>query len=738
VIRRGEIERSGPIANAATVALLVGFAVLAAAVGTAAAATGPRAAVLSPRLAALASENLKAKGEMSQARTLSLPAHGPGSLLRSGNRVLVDIRITAQPRRRLEALRRAGAQIVFVSRRYRTVTAAVAPASLHSVAGVADVGSVVEDLAPVTAADSGSTPPTSEPSAQRGSSCPSGDVVSEGDTQLNADQVRDELGLDGSGVEVGALSDSFSREGSAATSAVGDVSSGDLPGTGNPCGFENPVSVLEDSDFDGHDEGRAMLQIVHDLAPGAALAFATGSFGSSLSFADNIRDLREDGADVVVDDLTYLDEPFFQDGPVSVAVNDVTADGAAYFTNASNFNIRSGANDVGSWEAPAFRDAGGCPAAIADVDVSCMDFDSTEGGVDNTYGIDVAPGGRVSIDLQWAQPWNGVDTDLDLYLVSADGSAVLAQSKLRNLTFQRPFEFASLANAAGTTRSVNLVVARYTGAGGGDDASPRLKFTAIQPTSGVTPTEYTASDGTDVVGPAIFGHNGAASAMSVAAVPFLDSSVVENYSSRGPVTLYFGPVLNATPAAPITPTVIEKPDIAATDCGVTSFFAQLVGSDWRFCGTSAASPHAAAVAALMLDGRPSATFDQIRDAMTSTAVPVGTFAPSAAGAGLLDAMAATTALGQDPPPPDTELTRVKINRRRGKARFAFTGSGGLAPLSFDCAFDERALPDCDSPKTFRRLRKGEHTFTVTATDALDQTDPTPATRTFKISKRRHR
>jgi hypothetical protein len=738
VIRRGEIERSGPIANAAVGALLVGLAVLAAGVAPATASAGARPAVLSPRLATLASPNLKAKGGMGQARTLSLPAHGPGSLLRSRNRILVDIRVTGDPRGRLEGLRRAGAQIVFVSRRYRTVTAAVAPASLHSVAGVAGVGSVVEDLAPVTAAGSESTPPTSAPSAQGGSSCPSGDVVSEGDAQLKADQVRDELGLDGSGVEVGALSDSFSREGSAATTAVGDVASGDLPGTGNPCGFETPVSVLDDGDFDGHDEGRAMLQIVHDLAPGAALAFATGSFSSSLGFASNIRDLREDGADVIVDDLTYLDEPFFQDGPVSVAVNDVTADGAAYFTNASNFNIRSGANDIGSWEAPAFRDAGGCPPAVTDPNVSCMDFASTEESVDNTYGIDVAPGGRVSIDLQWAQPWNGVDTDLDLYLVSADGSAVLAQSKLRNLTFQRPFEFASLANATGTTRSVNLVIARYTGNAGGNDASPRLKFTAIQPTSGVTPTEYTASDGTDVVGPAIFGHNGAASAMSVAAVPFSDSSVVENYSSRGPVTLYFGPVLSATPAAPITPTVVEKPDIAATDCGVTSFFAQLIGSDWRFCGTSAASPHAAAVAALMLDGKPSATFDQIRDAMTSTAVPVGAFGPSAAGAGMLDAMAATTALGQDPPPPDTELTRVKIDKHKGKARFAFAGSGGLAPLSFHCAFDGRVLPACDSPKTFKHLRKGKHTFTVTATDALGQSDATPAISRFKISKRRHR
>jgi Subtilase family len=738
VIRRGEIERSGPIANVAAVALLGAFVVLAAGFGTAAASAGHLAEALSPRLAALSSANVKAKGEVSQARTLSLPAHGPGSLLRSGNRVLVDIRVTADPRRQLNALRRAGAQIVFVSRRYRTVTAAVAPASLRSVAELPDVASVVEDLAPITAGNSRLTLPASEPSSRRGSSCPSGDVVSEGDTQLNADQVRDDFGLTGSGVEVGALSDSFSHDGLAATNAFEDVASGDLPGASNPCAHEDPVRVLNDFDIDGHDEGRAMLQIVHDLAPGAALAFATGSFSSSLGFANNIRALRNSGADVIVDDLTYLDEPFFQDGPVSVAVNDVTADGAAYFTNASNFNIAAGTNDIGSWEAPAFRDAGACPPVITEPNADCMDFDSTEASVDNTYGIDVAAGARVSIDLQWAQPWNGVDTDLDLYFVSADGSAILAKSESRNLTTQRPFEFVSSRNSSATSLSVNLVVARFTGAGGGDDASPRLKFTAIQPTSGVTPTEYTSSDATDVVGPAIFGHNGAASAMSVAAVPFLDSSVVESYSSRGPVTLYFGPVLSATPAAPITPAVVEKPDIAATDCNVTTFFAQLVGSDWRFCGTSAASPHAAAVAALMLDGKPSATFGQIREAMTSTAAPVGAFGSSAAGAGLLDAAAATTALGQDPPPPDTELTGVKINKRQGKARFAFAGSGGQEPLSFQCRLGRRTFADCISPRVFKSLRKGRYTFEVTATDALDQSDPTPATHMFKIRRRHQR
>src|SRR5205823_12635335 len=107
------------------------------------------------------------------------------------------------------------------------------------------------------------------------------------------------------------------------------------------------------------------------------------------------------------------------------------------------------------------------------------------------------------------------------------------------------------------------------------------------------------------------------------------------YSSRGPVTLYFGPVNGTTPASAITPKTVNKPDIAATDCGVTTFFASFDGTNWRFCGTSAAAPHAGAIAALEEDASPSAGFAAIRNSQTSTAAAVGSFGHTAAGAGLI-------------------------------------------------------------------------------------------------------
>src|SRR5207244_655580 len=78
--------------------------------------------------------------------------------------------------------------------------------------------------------------------------------------------------IDGRGVTVGVLSDSYDRakttlEGQPLTiHAAQDVASGDLPGKGN-ARYPQPVVVVDDSYADGEDEGRGMLQIIHDVAP---------------------------------------------------------------------------------------------------------------------------------------------------------------------------------------------------------------------------------------------------------------------------------------------------------------------------------------------------------------------------------------------------------------------------------------------------------------------------------------
>ncbi len=269
---------------------------------------------LSARLGALAHvAGLGGAARAAQARALSLPAGGAGALLQDAQgRVLVDIRVATTAAAALQALRGSGAAIAHVSGAYRDVTAFVHPADLDKIAALGAVQNVREVLAPMLAnpapgngeqahavtraaaanlsASSSLLPssyslfpssysllPASSLSATS-YACPQGVAVSEGDSQLQAAKARAAYSVDGSGIKVGILSDSYDADTSAVTHAAGDIASGDLPGASTPCGtrYQTAVHVLEeDSASSPTDEGRAMLQIVHDLAPAASLGFAT-------------------------------------------------------------------------------------------------------------------------------------------------------------------------------------------------------------------------------------------------------------------------------------------------------------------------------------------------------------------------------------------------------------------------------------------------------------------------------
>jgi Subtilase family len=678
---------------------------------------------LSPRLAELAQPEVRSLPPAAQSRKLGVSVDGPGSLLRRGGRVLADVRFDRGAIGALGELGDAGAEIVAPSRRYQTVTVAIAPGGLHRLAQVRGVESVNEKRAPVLFGV--------------GAECEGGWTISEGVGQLHAATARSKHGVDGSGVTVGVLSDSYDQaafagdeSGPIATRAAGDVGTSDLPGPANPCaGEKTDVNVLEDFSAPfASDEGRGMAQIVHDVAPGAELAFAT-AFTDELPFAENIRrlakPLSEEGAeaDVIVDDVVYFEEPFFQDGPVAIAVDEVAAEGIPYFSAAGNNNLlNEDGNEISSWEAAEFRDAETCPDPLLSLippgSAHCMDFDpNEEGPPDTTFAITVSPGATLNIDLQWAEPWFGVETDLNAYFFDLNGN-LLAAEEHDNFATQKPVELPEWENTTGTPQIVRLVINRCAGTcnpEAGEEA-PRLKVVLLQNGGGVTHTEYpTAASGDG----AIFGHAAASGAVAVAAVPFNNDNQVESYSSRGPVTHYFEPAVDDEPADPLpAEETIAKPDLAATDCGATTFFSSLAGDgEWRFCGTSAAAPHAAAVAALQLEAEPAATVEEIRAAQTSTARLVGAFAPKAVGFGLLDADAAIAALLL---PATIEITEHPTSRTADATpTFGFESSppGGVE-YKYTCSIDGVAPEPCGpgpyTPPT--PLPDGPHTFEVEGVD----------------------
>lgn len=741
----------------APVALLAALILAVGAQGAAAATAGGGA--LTPELEQLATPALAAQPAPAQAAALGLPAEGPGSLAREGERVIVEARFESGALAGVEALRDAGARILVASRRYQTVALAVQPADLEAIAAVPGVAFVTPSRRPVLYGVEGAARTAAVPS---NGLCEGGSVISEGLGQLNVPAARAAFGTRGAGETIGVLSDSFNSAttaiggGPIATNAHADEVSNDLPGRASTCsGQQVPVRVLAEAPPPASgeqpltDEGRAMLQVIHDLAPQAELAFAT-AIGGELAFARNIERLAEPvsagggGASVIVDDVGYPAEPFFQEGPVAVAIQKVTAAGVTYLTAAGNENVLEAGTgkEIGSWEAARYKPIA-CPAPVDAIlpapSTGCMNFDPTGSEPNAEFGMTVEPGSEALVDLQWAEPWFGVHTDLDAYLLSASGE-VLSESAVDSIEAQVPVELLGWENTTGSPQDVYLVINRCSGvcnlqAGTG---TPRLKFVLLG--GGVSSIEYPQSAGEDVVGPTIYGHAGSPAAITLGAVNYRESaaapSAPEPYSSRGPVAHYFGSVTSTAPAAALpTPARIAKPNLTATDCASTTFFARFEAGAWHFCGTSEAAPHAAAVAALMKESDPPASPGAIVAAMESSATKYTTVTrPEAVGAGLLNAAGALQALGGRPVesapswvvpsleeeekagPPSVRITNgpgpLSSNSR---PTFEFTSS---RPVAFTCQLDGGAPQPCASPYLVpAKLADGAHGFAVTGRDA---------------------
>ncbi len=621
---------------------------------------------LSARLAAIAHTDGMPANRATTMRALSLPDHGPGSLLfDAAGDPLVYISLAHSDPRARAALRAAGARIVHVSERYRVVTAAVAPRRLAAVAAVPGVVSMQEALAPIVRAPlPARTRPAVALAGPKMARCPAGAMVSEGDAQLRAAAARGRFGVDGSGVTVGVLSGSYDVETTTQVNAADDIAAGDLPGVGNPCGYSTPVQVLAESRVGaGRDEGRAMLQIVHDMAPGAALAFATASDGL-YAFADNIRRLRSAGrADIIVDDYYYPEEPFFQDGPINVAIRDVVQDGAMYVTAGGNINVTdSSGRPIGSYEAPAYRPTA-CPllhdsignAVAAGID--CHDFDPGD-GVNPRIGMTLPAGGLIVLNFQWSEPWFGVATDLDIYLVDQQNT-VLGQSI--NGLGPSPFELIGYSNASAAPQQISLVVGRTSG------ATPRLKFvvgSAALAAAPITQMEYANIGSVDQFGPTTTDHALSADAITVGAAPHSAARRTAPFSSHGPALVYWAPVESIRAAAPLAaPDVRAKPDIIATTDARTTFFGRTMlggprcnpsdaaNAVCRFFGTSAAAPHVAGVLALVKQRayQRDIVLDQgqAKQLLARTAQWMRG-GPDTRGAGLVDAAGAVAAVAELP------------------------------------------------------------------------------------------
>ena len=240
--------------------------------------------------------------------------------------------------------------------------------------------------------------------------------------------------------------------------------------------------------------------------------------------------------------------------------------------------------------------------------------------------------------------------------------------------------------------------------------------------SGITAVQVNASAGGDIVGPTIFGHNGTGTVGSTAAIPY-NSNTSENFSSRGPETLYFQPTPSTTALA--SAQVLDKPDFAATDGVRTSFFLQQIGGVYRFYGTSAAAPQAAAIGALLIAKDPLLSPAQVMATLRTTGRAVATHGtPDAVGGGYLDANAALASVTARAGAPQA----VVATADDGQADIGWSPpltDGGvpisgyrITPYIAGAAQAPQSFPASQTAAVATGLTNGTtYTFTVSAVDA---------------------
>lgn len=435
-----------------------------------------------------------------------------------------------------------------------------------------------------------------------------GQVTSQGDVAMSSNTARTSFGVNGNGVTVGVLSTSFNCRGGAQS----NVNSGDLP---------SGISVLDDS-CPSNDEGRALMQIIRDIAPGASQAFHT-AFTTQMNFAQGIIDLANAGADVIVDDVLYPAEPMFQDGRIAQAVRTVGIMGIPHFSAAGNDGRRayeSAFRQGPDFLADDFPSAPGAPIFFGG---SIHDFDSRADVEDIFQSITIPQGRGFTISFQWNQPsasvcsgCPGPTNDVDIYLFDDPPTRVLAGGVVDQDPQGDAREVFSYSNLVGSGRTrFNILIAVFSGT-----RANFMKYVLLesQPSSQITINQFNTNSGT------IYGHANSTFAEAVGAAFFgstpgfgVDPAILQPFSAAGPTPIFFD--IDGDPFMETR----QKPDIVAPDGVNNTFFGSDIASDSdtfpNFPGTSAAVAHAAGVAALMLDANPSLSRTTISRILEGTA-----------------------------------------------------------------------------------------------------------------------
>ena len=511
----------------------------------------------------------------------------------SESRVLVDIRGNITPA--LESSIRDGGVIVRSVPRLGALRARIPFAMIPRLSGRDEV----RFIEPAVRASTSSEP-----------------IVTEGDRTHQADAAKKAFATNnGKGVKIGVLSDGVDSLEVSKKDGNLNASARALPGEAG-----------------AGDEGTAMMEIIQDIVPEAEICFATGTL-SPASMAENIRALAKNGCSIIVDDVTYSNESPFQDQLIAQAVNEVCRNGVMYFSSARNSGNLA-RRTSGTWEGN-FVDGG--EAKIGANKGRLHSFGGT--WQNRVKSVDDHPAHR-RVDLFWSDPLENSKNDYDLFVVTSGGTVLRSSTNVQDGTID-PYEWVGSLNAG-----ERIVIVKS------ESAEPRFLHLDTGRSSLSIATQGS-----------VRGHNAsvAANAFCIAATNVANSpspkffvggtiNPVEAYSSDGPRLVFFsekGVALNPGKYLADGGQIHNKPDFTAAAGGSTS-----VKGFETFPGTSAAAPHAAAIAALLKSYNSALTPAQIRAIFRASALDIETPGwDRTSGHGIIMALAAL----QNAPPPAQSL-----------------------------------------------------------------------------------
>lgn len=420
-----------------------------------------------------------------------------------------------------------------------------------------------------------------------------GIIDTQGNQLHNANNARLNKGISGMPIKVGVISDGVSNWPAVA-------GTGDLPPVPPTPGIDLPMGMGTG------DEGTAMLEIIHDLAPGSPLAFCP-SGGNIVSFKNAVTALvQTSNCKIVCDDVGWYSEPYFYHGNVAQHIQALGA-GVNYV------HVSAAGNDAEVHHQQLFTDT-----------------DSNQEH-DPLLQSTLPNGGVLEVWLQWNDNvGNYGDYDIVLEDNSTGTSLPTASYNRSAAGGGYPGEYALYINNTGSTQTVDAVIKYVSG------SASRTMEVFFELWNGAFIT--TASKPNFTAADSIIGQAALPGVVAVGAVNQLNTNAIESFSSQGPVT-HIG----------IPP--IQKPDVVGVDNVTVSVGVTVPGSGFptSFSGTSAAAPHIAGLLALAWSYSPGVSPSGLVSAMKNKAADLGAAGfDSVFGYGLPDADLTAGALNRPP------------------------------------------------------------------------------------------